>query len=199
MTQSCGCLHRERTAVSNVTRTGQIPPQAEKVPAVRVAQTDGAIPVHRATKTRASTADPVTWRSNSRAYGSWKNMIYRCTNPDTPRYPGWGGRGITVDPSWLESFDNFLADMGERPPGMSLERKDNNGPYNRDNCVWATPHQQMVNSRNFKLVPDVVDEIKRLRDTGLSLKAIGEQVGLNQKTVSSVFSGKGRSRKSAGG
>ena len=120
-------------------------------------------------------------------------MIYRCTDPEHPRYADWGGRGITIDPRW-RSFDNFLADMGERPPGMSLNRIDNDGPYCKKNCEWTTPHRQQVNSRNFKLVPEVVAEVKRLRETGMSLRAIGLQMNLNRKTVSSVFSGKGRSR-----
>jgi hypothetical protein len=131
-----------------------------------------------------------------RAYSSWANMLRRCTHENDRRYPDWGGRGIAVDPRWLD-FANFLADMGERPPGMSLERKDNNGPYCRENCVWATPHQQMVNSRGFKLVPEVVTEIKRLRATGLSLRAIGRQVGLHHQTVARALTGKGRSRKRA--
>lgn len=120
-------------------------------------------------------------------------MIYRCTDLNNPRYKDWGGRGITIDPRWLE-FDNFLADMGERPPGTSLNRIDNDGNYCKENCEWATPHEQQVNSRLFKLTPDVVAEVKRLRATGMTLRAIGVEMNLNRKTVSSVFSGKGRSR-----
>lgn len=120
-------------------------------------------------------------------------MIRRCTRVNDPRYPDWGGRGITVDPSWMD-FANFLADMGERPPGMSLERKDNDGPYAKWNCVWATPHQQQMNNSNFKLIPEVVTEIKLLRATGLSMRAIGAQVGLHHQTVSRALSGKTRQR-----
>jgi hypothetical protein len=120
-------------------------------------------------------------------------MIRRCTNTGDPRYKDWGGRGITVDPSWLE-FSNFLADMGERPAGLSLERKNNSGNYCRENCVWATPHQQQVNTRAFKLTPGVVAEVKRLRETGLSMGVIGSQLGLHRHTVSRALSGKDRSR-----
>jgi hypothetical protein len=121
-------------------------------------------------------------------------MIRRCTHINDPRYPDWGGRGITVCKRWL-SFDNFLADMGGRPPGKTLDRKDNSGNYEPGNCRWATPHEQLVNSRLFKLVPDVVAEIKRLRATGLSLSTIGTQLGLHRSTVSRALSGKSRSRR----
>ena len=120
-------------------------------------------------------------------------MIRRCTKASDPRYPEWGGRGITIDPRWMD-FRNFLADMGERPEGMSLERKDNDGPYCHDNCVWVSPHEQQMNTSAFKLTPDVVARIKALRATGLSMRAIGVQVGLTHGTVSRALSGKTRQR-----
>jgi hypothetical protein len=170
---------------------------------------DNAIPVRRSIKPRARTADPATWKSSSRSYGSWINMIYRCTKEDWPQYRNHGGRGITVCRRWLLSFDDFLADMGERPPGMTLDRKNNDNGYwcgrcpecrsrNRPgNCRWATPHQQGMNTRAFKLIPEVIAEIERLRATGLSMRAIGAEMKLNRKTVSSALSGKGRSRNPA--
>lgn len=175
MTQSCGCLQSERTAAANALRAGM------------------PVPVRRSTKTRARTADPATWASKTRAYTSWTNMIRRCTHENDPRYPDWGGRGITVDPRWLD-FRNFLADMGERPPGLTLERKNNDGPYAHWNCVWATPHEQQVNSRNFKLEPDVVAKIKALRAEGLSMADIGVRTSLHRHTVSRALSGRTRQR-----
>ena len=74
-------------------------------------------------------------------------MIRRCTHVNDPRYPDWGGQGITVDPRWLD-FRNFLADMGERPADLTLERKDNDGPYASWNCTWATLSEQQRNTRN---------------------------------------------------
>jgi hypothetical protein len=120
-------------------------------------------------------------------------MIRRCTHVNDPRYPEWGGRGITVCERWLE-FPNFLADMGERPPGMSLERKDNNGNYEPGNCTWATPHEQMMNTKAFKLTPAVIGEVKRLRATGMTQAAIGDELGLHRHTVSRALSGKTRQR-----
>lgn len=81
-----------------------------------------------------------------RTYSSWTSMKTRCTNEKNKNYFSYGGRGITFCERWA-SFDNFLADMGERPEGMTLDRKDTNGNYEPSNCRWATSKEQMDNQR----------------------------------------------------
>ena len=84
-------------------------------------------------------------------YRSWYAMIQRSTNPNNARYPSYGGRGIGVCERWLK-FENFLADMGERPEGMTIERVDNDGHYEPRNCQWATRFEQDSNkSTNVKI------------------------------------------------
>jgi len=79
-------------------------------------------------------------------YSVWRAIRYRCYDPSYEHYDRYGERGITVCERWIESFDNFLADMGKRPDSTySLERKNNNGPYSPDNCEWATKTTQVRN------------------------------------------------------
>ena len=81
---------------------------------------------------------------DSREYSSWKAMKKRCLNPNDIGFKRYGGRGITVCPEWMV-FENFYADMGERPEGTSLDRIDNSKGYFSDNCRWSTDKQQCNN------------------------------------------------------
>jgi hypothetical protein len=82
-------------------------------------------------------------------YGIWKTMIQRCYNPNNKRYKNYGGRGIKA-PQWLDAVKfiaDVVAEIGDRPPGHSLDRVDNDGNYEPGNIKWSTPKEQAANRR----------------------------------------------------
>ena len=86
-------------------------------------------------------------RWQSPTYTSWINMRKRCIDPASPKYYQYGGAGITVDPRW-DAFINFLADMGERPEGKTLDRIDGTKGYSKENCRWSTITEQQQNMKS---------------------------------------------------
>jgi hypothetical protein len=84
----------------------------------------------------------------TKTYRSWNGMIERCRNPNNRRFKYYGGRGIKVCKRWLNSFENFYADMGDRPEGHTLDRKNNDGNYTPKNCRWATIAEQAAGQRH---------------------------------------------------
>lgn len=109
---------------------------------------------------------------NSPEYVVWQNMRRRCYDPKNTAFGDYGGRGITVCDRWLESFENFYADMGARPKGKSLERKNNNLGYSKDNCKWADATEQARNKRNVKLI--------EFNGERMSLPAWAERIGVSK-------------------
>ena len=90
-------------------------------------------------------------RTGSRTYHSWRSMMMRCYYEKCDGYKYWGGRGITVCERWHD-FANFLADMGEKPWGCSLDRINNNGNYEPSNCRWSSVSEQANNKRSSRLL-----------------------------------------------
>ncbi len=90
--------------------------------------------------------------THTRTYKSWVHMKDRCLNPRNKSYKDYGGRGISICGRWLNNFPAFMEDMGEKPAGLMLERKNNNGNYEPSNCRWATRKEQNSNKRVSLLI-----------------------------------------------
>lgn len=86
----------------------------------------------------------------SSTYSKWQGMKTRCYNPNSNRFKYYGGKGIIVCDRWLNSFENFLEDMGECPEGLTLDMIDSNKNYEPDNCKWSTLEEQSRNRSGVK-------------------------------------------------
>lgn len=115
-------------------------------------------------------------RSRTPEYRNWLAMKARCNYPNAHKYADYGGRGIKVCERWNHSFANFFADMGTRPtPRAEIDRKDNNGHYEPDNCRWSNRKQQNNNKRDTCFVT--------IDGETLSLKAWCVRLGRNYNSV----------------
>lgn len=92
-------------------------------------------------------------------YNTWVHMIQRCTNPNSKDYKNYGARGITVCDLWLDSYDAFLLQMGQRPDGYTIERIDYNKGYEPGNCKWLPRAEQPLNKRD-NVVLTIFEETK---------------------------------------
>jgi len=109
-------------------------------------------------------------------YRSWGNMKNRCFNPNEKRYSDYGGRGITVCDRWKNSFENFLADMGLKPtPKHSLDRIDNDGDYQKDNCKWSTHVEQQNNRSSNRFIT--------IEDVTLTITQWEKKMGFNKNII----------------
>ncbi len=118
---------------------------------------------------------------NTPEYSVYKGMIQRCYNERNKSYAYYGGRGIVVCERWLNSVENFLSDMGKRPDGYTIERKDTNGNYEPGNCIWTTRGRQSRNKNN-NIFAVVGGEKVLLKD---HLKTVGRDYGAMLKKIKS--------------
>lgn len=113
-------------------------------------------------------------KTETRAYRAWCKMRGRCKNPREKFYRHYGGRGITICPEW-DSFEQFYADMGDPPEGMTLDRVNPNGNYEPSNCRWADWITQSQNRRNVIQVSD--------GDRTQALPAWAREIGIGASTL----------------
>ena len=126
----------------------------------------------------------------SRTYRSYQNMIRRCADPDNKDYAQYGGAGIAVCDRWLGSFENFLADVGERPHGMTVDRIDGTRGYEPGNVRWATPAQQAQNRRSTRLSFEIVQEVRGRVEHGESQRSVASRLGIDFRHVNAIVKNK---------
>jgi len=114
-------------------------------------------------------------RSYTKEYKQWDSMKQRCLNPSHEFFDEYGGRGIKVCDSWLESFENFFADMGECPEGLTLDRIENDGNYEPGNCRWVSQGEQNRNKRGVVIMA--------FGDDQMCLAEWARRIGMHEDTL----------------
>lgn len=141
---------RPRTAWNKGKRTGPLTPEHRAKIGASLVGHAVSEKVRQTTTCRSTTHGHARRQQQTSTYLCWSAMHRRCFNHNAKDYPEYGGRGITVCDRWRQ-FEGFLADMGERPAGLSIDRfPDNDGNYEPSNCRWATPSEQARNRRKAR-------------------------------------------------
>lgn len=122
-------------------------------------------------------------------HSAWKGLRQRCLNPDNAQFKNYGGRGITVAPSWVSSFNNFYFDMNDSwREGLTLDRIDNDKGYCKANCRWITHAENNRNRRNNKLTWEKVRWI-RANNGILTQTHMAEELGIGKAMVNHILQG----------
>lgn len=127
-----------------------------------------------------NTAAVTHGKSRSATYSSWVATKKRCTNPRASDYKDYGGKGITICKSWLDSFKNFYLDMGDKPQGLILCRKDKSLGFNKDNCFWGTRLDVQSTAGNVSYLT-CYGETKSLHDWAKDDRVVS--IGLNYGSI----------------
>ena len=122
-------------------------------------------------------------RNPSPTYNSWRSMLQRCTNPNHTYYERY--KGLLCD-EWFD-FNSFIADMGERLVGTSLDRIDNTKGYCKENCRWATPEQQVRNRKYNVMSEELARNIRELYASGFRTTAISKILNISKSNTSNVL------------
>lgn len=139
-------------------------------------------------------------RSLSPEYEAWHKMKQRCYNLNDPSYSSYGARGIIVCDRWLNSFSNFLEDIGPKPfDDYTLDRINNDGNYTPDNCQWSSKSQQAYNRRPKELVKGLYRrgenharsklteaEIREIKESFLKKSTLAKQYSVSYQTISRI-------------
>lgn len=132
----------------------------------------------------------INGQKESPTYRSWLAMRSRCQREGRENASRYRNKGISVCDRW-ESFDAFLADMGERPKGTTLDRyPDLEGDYRPENCRWATPREQARNTRRNKLTIETATQVALLRLQGRTCASIAEEFGISESLPREIARGR---------
>lgn len=129
-------------------------------------------------------------------YAIWCDMLGRCGNPNRKSFKNYGARGIEVCDRWrygeggMTGFECFLADVGSRPRGKSLDRVDNDRGYSPDNCRWASSAEQSRNRRNVRLSEDAAAAIRTAIAEGVSQADLAREYGVSKYLIHDIRRGK---------
>ena len=121
-------------------------------------------------------------------YRSWYSMLERCRNPRNASYENYGRRGISVCERWHD-IESFVADMGPRPEGMTLDRINPDGNYEPSNCRWASVLDQQRSKRNVRCSIEIAQRIRAGEFNGMTNKEIASKFSFDASTVSRIKAG----------